>query len=268
MEQLRVHVERIVRPVRAAVSRKNKMREELLAHLMEKTRALTDSGMDEAEARTKAVEELGDPAALRADMQATVPAFERVCCVRLPLHALDAFFEKEKDETSFHHAYTRTLPIAVLVLMFFGGLGAIRWAGPAFGRQPNTGTLAECAFVLTGAYLVTIAACFSCFYLADVTGLRNVLSKTTPYNGWIKGAVLCLYLCAELALIYGANLLFIQIFTPDSAAVVVGALRETFGREYLILGVLLLLVAFPLLSIVMKHEHEQWARWDRIELDE
>lgn len=33
MEPLRIHIERIVRPIRAGGLRKNKMREELLAHL-------------------------------------------------------------------------------------------------------------------------------------------------------------------------------------------------------------------------------------------
>jgi hypothetical protein len=78
MTELMILVERAVRPVRAAPARKMRMREELLAHLTgiyDEDRARLG---DDALALRRAAERFGDPAALTADLQATVPRVERV----------------------------------------------------------------------------------------------------------------------------------------------------------------------------------------------
>ena len=270
MEQLRVHVERIVRPITAAVPRKNKMREELLAHLVAKTRELTFSGMDEAEARAKAIEQLGEPDALRDDMQATVPPFERVACVRLKLYALDALFEKEKSEITFHYAWVRTIPWVVFLIAWVSIFLAIRLAGlfpESAGRLPDTGVLRQAAPHILGAYAAALSAFFVSYYLTDMTGLRKVLSKTTPYNGWIKGAALWLHICAQIALIHGLVLLYMRVFVPGAAGRLIGMFLQV-ERQYVIAGLLLLLAAFPVLSIVTKKEREQWVKWDGLDIGE
>ena len=71
------HVERIVRPVKASVRRKRKMREELLAHLSAIFyEELARSG-DPTAAVNTATERFGDPAELTAELQATAPRLER-----------------------------------------------------------------------------------------------------------------------------------------------------------------------------------------------
>ena len=86
MIELRRHVERIVRPIRASGIRKMRMREELLGHLTPHLRR----GVGGAAKRRKrgglaaAAGRFGDPATLRAELQATVPWIERVMCAPLP----------------------------------------------------------------------------------------------------------------------------------------------------------------------------------------
>jgi len=77
LEQMRV-VERVVRPVRAGIAHKRKMREELLAHLAaiyDEEQALLN---DPAAALKAAAARLGDPAELARELQDAVPAKERL----------------------------------------------------------------------------------------------------------------------------------------------------------------------------------------------
>ena len=77
LEQMRI-VERVVRPVRAGIAHKRKMREELLAHLA----AIYDEEQavlnDPAAALKAAAARLGDPAELARELQDAVPASERL----------------------------------------------------------------------------------------------------------------------------------------------------------------------------------------------
>lgn len=86
MNQLMIHIERIVRPVNATQSRKLRMRTELLAHLQ----ATLDEERqrfpgDWAAAIEHAKRRLGDPAELTRKLQQTVPILERALLARLPL---------------------------------------------------------------------------------------------------------------------------------------------------------------------------------------
>jgi hypothetical protein len=73
LTQLKILVERAVRPVRASISRKRKMREELLAHVSAVFEEEAKQS-DEAAALTRTRERFGSPAQLSQQLQATVPA--------------------------------------------------------------------------------------------------------------------------------------------------------------------------------------------------
>lgn len=78
LTQLKILVERAVRPVRAPMRRRLKMREELLAHVsavFEEESAKSGSA-DQALSRTR--ERFGEPAELTASLQGSVPWSERV----------------------------------------------------------------------------------------------------------------------------------------------------------------------------------------------
>lgn len=82
---LRRQIERVVRPVQASPLRKNRMREELLAHL---TRLYEEEGDrcsgDRDMALAAAVARFGEPAVLRRELQGTVPVWERISWRPLP----------------------------------------------------------------------------------------------------------------------------------------------------------------------------------------
>jgi hypothetical protein len=85
MIELRKHVERTVRPIRASNFRKDRMREELLTHLT----AIYDEERiqnpnDAPGALAAAVTRFGDPAELRAELQASVPWLESILCTSIP----------------------------------------------------------------------------------------------------------------------------------------------------------------------------------------
>ena len=77
LTQLKIIVERAVRPVRASAARKRKMREELLAHVVGVFEEETKLGDEQAAlARTQA--RFGQAAELKGQLQASVPPSDRV----------------------------------------------------------------------------------------------------------------------------------------------------------------------------------------------
>jgi ATP-dependent Clp protease ATP-binding subunit ClpC len=77
MKELMVHVERAVRAVHASPARKQRMRQELLAHLTGLVEEEKARGGDEQQALAEALQRFGDPADLSRDLQASVPRLER-----------------------------------------------------------------------------------------------------------------------------------------------------------------------------------------------
>jgi hypothetical protein len=72
MIEFMVHVERIVRPIQAMDDRKDRMREELLAHLTATYEVEVARQGDAVLARSRAIASLGEPERLRQELQETV----------------------------------------------------------------------------------------------------------------------------------------------------------------------------------------------------
>lgn len=128
MKQLKVHVERIVHSIRASARRKDKMREELLAHLTGTLEEEMAKGENEEAALERALRRFGDPDPLRQELQASVPVIERILFVPLAFtgqsRALSRRFSKRQDESVIGHAgritaYV-TLPIVSLDVFLIG----------------------------------------------------------------------------------------------------------------------------------------------------
>jgi hypothetical protein len=83
MNELMIHIERIVRPVRAMQFRKLRMRRELLAHLQTAFDEERAGGIEEAAALEAAKRRLGDPAELTRSLQKSVPWLERTLMARV-----------------------------------------------------------------------------------------------------------------------------------------------------------------------------------------
>jgi hypothetical protein len=78
LTRLKILVERAVRPVRASMCRKGKMREELLAHVTAVFEEEVARLGDEQAALARTAQRFGDPAELTGQLQEAVPALERV----------------------------------------------------------------------------------------------------------------------------------------------------------------------------------------------
>jgi hypothetical protein len=91
---LMMHVEQIVRPVRALDRRKLRMRRELLAHLQAALDEEREQTHDEAAAWENAKRRLGVPAELTASLQKSVPWVERLFLARVPAPAWMNRWEK------------------------------------------------------------------------------------------------------------------------------------------------------------------------------
>ena len=83
MKELMIHVERIVRPLRASQPRKLRMRRELLAHLTAALEEERGRYPDEAGAMVAAKQRLGDPATLAQQLEQSVPRVERLLYTRI-----------------------------------------------------------------------------------------------------------------------------------------------------------------------------------------
>src|SRR4051794_10716319 len=93
MKEFMVFVERAVRPVQASGRRKDRMREELLAHMTAIYEEEHTRTGDEAAARDQAARRLGEPAELTRELQASVSRNERVA------FALERWFGWRAPET-------------------------------------------------------------------------------------------------------------------------------------------------------------------------
>ena len=72
LKELKIVVERAVRPVRATMARKRRMREELLAHLTAIFEEESAKLADERAALDQAKQRFGDPRELTGQLQETV----------------------------------------------------------------------------------------------------------------------------------------------------------------------------------------------------
>jgi hypothetical protein len=80
LSQLRILVERAVRPVRASRTRKRRMREELLAHLTAVFEEEAARLGEERGALEQTTQRFGDPTELTGQLQESVPAIDSVQC--------------------------------------------------------------------------------------------------------------------------------------------------------------------------------------------
>lgn len=123
--QLKILVERAVRPVRASIFRKRKMREELLAHVsgvFEQESARLDN--DQAALERTALR-FGDLGEVTIELQQSVPASD----------GIRRFLEGRPEESIFQGGSRLAWVTGVLVLIIFvAGLGAAGWVS-AWWRQ-------------------------------------------------------------------------------------------------------------------------------------
>ncbi len=114
LTQLKILVERAVRPVRAMASRKRKMREELLAHASAVFEEEAKTG-DEASALAKTRERIGDVALLTRQLEESVPSRER------PHYYLERFAGYGRRESVIRRAlrFAALIGAACMIALMF-----------------------------------------------------------------------------------------------------------------------------------------------------
>jgi hypothetical protein len=114
--ELKILVERAVRPVQAMASRKQRMREELLAHVTAVFEEEEAKPADDRLALERTAERFGNPVELTGRLQESVPASDR------RLRTLDDFFAGTGTSTlrlAFRYASFTLLPGALALIAFY-----------------------------------------------------------------------------------------------------------------------------------------------------
>lgn len=114
MNDLKSHVESIVRPVRATQARKLRMRRELLVHL--ESAHAEELARDPRDAVARAARRLGDPAEISAQLQQSVPAFERLLLARIPTPRAYDNWESRASRRMLGTGRPMTMPHTSLVI--------------------------------------------------------------------------------------------------------------------------------------------------------
>jgi len=119
MMPLKIQVERVVRPIRASGRRKDRMREELLAHLTATCHEELAKDGDEPAAVERALQRFGNPDDLRRELQASVTLPERLLYVRIPYGERYAAIARRAgkwrpEESPFRYACRVTVATAIL----------------------------------------------------------------------------------------------------------------------------------------------------------
>jgi hypothetical protein len=136
LTELKILVERAVRPVRASTSRKRKMREELLAHVTAVFEEEAGRLGDKRAALERTGQRFGNPADLACDLQKSVPARD----------AIDAFVDRLRFRPG-ESTLRRALRHAGLVGLLTFALVLAALAGNAPASQWTMELVLYCAFV-------------------------------------------------------------------------------------------------------------------------
>ncbi len=108
--QLKIIVERVVRPVRASMRRKRKMREELLAHVTAVFAEESAKSGDERAALEQTEQRFGKPAQLANELQQSVPASD----------AISRFWDGRPDESTLRGALRLACVFEAFILVICG----------------------------------------------------------------------------------------------------------------------------------------------------
>jgi hypothetical protein len=194
-------VEKAVRPVRATIHAKRRMREELLAHLTTIYDEEIAAGRGPIEAVRAAAERFGDPAELARELQRSLPLRERLGALA------DRWLAWRAPETLGHYAARLASRVA---LMMAGVVAAVVIGGAANGWGPEAGVALRAAV----AWLVLLpvnAASFVYLYFRvrnahfGVFGVRR--------SAWTAAALAALSGVVEL----GSLAAFVVIMDGDVA---------------------------------------------------
>jgi hypothetical protein len=188
MQELMIHVERIVRPVCATQRRKLTMRRELMAHL--ETTLAEEEQRDRAGALDRAKKRLGDPLELTRQLQASVPFYQRLLLGRVPAAPGVDKWERDSAERWWGMGRPMTMGhssifiLTAMSLLFLPGLLVFTLFKPASGYPvtlPDNPTLYRIVAGLT-LFLVWFLFCYALRFLGVITAAFE--RKLTATRAW------------------------------------------------------------------------------------
>ena len=153
LTQLQIVVERAVRPVRAGARRKDRMREELLAHLTgiyDQERARLG---DETAAREEAARRFGDPAALTRGLQESLTGGDRLA------HFVERWIGWRARESAARHTYRLAVTVLALLGAFTLALVAL-WLTERLVKQRGVAELPRLLLNMAALLLLGTGAVF------------------------------------------------------------------------------------------------------------
>ncbi|MCC6698722.1 MAG: hypothetical protein IT365_24065 [Candidatus Hydrogenedentes bacterium] len=272
MKALRIHVERIVRPIRASVLRKNKMREELLAHLSsayEEERAASNTG---EEALVRAKQRLGDPDALRAELQSAVPWYERIGHTRVPirLEMVDYGLSRKYGWRASARFATEIIGCLIFSAPLLFALAYFVTLRAGLNRPPHA-SFADCLLTIAVMMAMLWLSLFVAFWLFDLIGARR---RVAPWNctpAIIKACLTNLLWMFAIGLFLVLFTRFMDYMQPHEGLDSTGSilLAALAGIPYAPwLGLALLLSLLSTMSIAMHFERRQYEAWGCLDVEE
>lgn len=253
MRDLRVYVERIVRPIRGANYRKDRMREELLSHLVDSLNQ-EGQGVDADEAVVERhLARLGPPEDLRREMQATIPKIERLLCFpldgRIRWTWIMNYRQRREGESETGYAFRmagfQTLLNSVWAFAFVGWRLVTGQAGPVASILGGAGLLLGYVFLIV--FCGTLAGSGGALYLWDEK--KRSIPKAV--------AVLTLILLGFLSFGFSIDLTLgaFDIMRFDDA--------DRIG--YVILS-LIATFSLPIIYRLDQVDLRRWADWESLEI--
>ncbi|MBX7258480.1 MAG: permease prefix domain 1-containing protein [Candidatus Hydrogenedentes bacterium] len=275
MKALRIHVERIVRPIRGGVLRKNKMREELLGHLMTAYAEEVKSAPSEKEAIARATQRLGDPAALRAELQATVPVWERLGHLPIPVLAPEIDDFEGQSHVSFATRFTAIvlswLVVGAPVLVSIGFLVYYTVGRAVVRPRPfNLHGAISALPCIAGMIALLGVALFVTLMLFSWIGGRKVVSRTSREPSFVKASLITGLWLAAVGLFLAMAVPFGNFLNRGTSQIppseVFAAIGTAMGPS------VYLWLLFPLAMLVfttpmMTFERRQYENWGSLDID-
>ena len=270
MNEMKREVTRIVMPIWASTRRKEKMREEMMAHLAEVVEQEKDRGLAEEEALRRALERLGEPAELRRTLQGSVPMLERLSYLRIPFltpseKMLSGFLNQRPGESALRHSARLTgfyglcfCGVFVLGLLYCGAIGAAKGRGfpDLFGKQ-------GVAHMLLATCLPLTLACFPILLLGHAIH-RASLDRPLRLSSWLRAwgcmALMAIVMWAEL-------LLMILIGRPELVMAPGGwlaVLNMTLKVPFPSAIYLIVPLGAPIMVFAVIHESRRRKEWDEV----
>jgi hypothetical protein len=271
MKELRIHVERIVRPIHASVPRKNKMREELLAHLRtafveERATVPTDEVAVE-----RAKQRLGDPDALRAELQSAVPWYERIGHTRVPirLEMVDYGLSRKYGWRASARFATEIIGCLIVSAPMLFALAYLVSSRAGLNR-PARVDFGECLLTMSVMAVMLWVSLFVTFWLFDVIGVRRRVAPWSSTPAVIKACLTNLLWMFAIGLFLALSTRYVDYIQAhdgldSTSSILVNALAGIPYGPWL--GLALLMSLLATMSIGMHFERRQYENWGCLDVE-